>query len=57
MTSVFWAFVALAGIGGLATGLLIGLWRTMALTREVALKDAELRSRVAADLERERVVA
>ena len=56
MTADVWAFVALAGIGGLATGLLIGLWRTMALTREVALKDAELRSRTAADIERERAV-
>ena len=57
MTTEVWAFVALAGIVGLATGLLIGLWRTMALTREVALKDAELRSRAAADLERESAIA
>ena len=56
MTAGIWLYVALAAIGGLATGLLIGLWRAMALTREVALKDAELRSRAAADLERERVV-
>ena len=56
MTSGVWLYVALAGIGGLATGLLVGLWRAMALTREVALKDAELRSRAAADVERERVL-
>ena len=47
----------MAGIGGLAIGLLIGLWRAMALTREVALKDAELRSRAAAELERESVLS
>jgi DNA recombination protein RmuC len=57
MTAGIWLYVALAAIGGLATGLLLGLWRAMALTREVALKDAELRSRAAADLERERVVS
>jgi DNA recombination protein RmuC len=56
MTQAVWAYVALAGIVGLATGLLLGLWRTTALTRDVALKDAELRSRAAADLERERVI-
>ena len=57
MTADVWTFVALAGIGGLAIGLLIGLWRAMALTREVALKDAELRSRAAAELERESVLS
>jgi DNA recombination protein RmuC len=57
MTADTWLYVALAAIGGLAIGLLIGLWRSMALTREVALKDAELRSRAAADSERERVFA
>jgi len=57
MTEDVWIFVALAGIGGLAIGLLIGLWRSMALTREVALKDAELRSRAAAELERESVLS
>jgi DNA recombination protein RmuC len=56
MTAGVWLYVALAAFGGLATGLLIGLWRAMALTRELALKDAELRSSAAADLERERVV-
>ena len=35
MTSGVWAFVALAGIGGLATGLLVRLWRAKALAREV----------------------
>jgi DNA recombination protein RmuC len=57
MTADIWLYVALAGIGGLATGLLIGLWRAMALTRELAAKDAELRGRAAADVERERVVS
>jgi DNA recombination protein RmuC len=57
MTAGIWLYVAMAAIGGLAIGLLIGLWRTMTLTREVALKDAELRSRAAADTERERVFA
>jgi DNA recombination protein RmuC len=57
MTAGVWLYVALAAIGGLAIGLLIGLWRAMALTREVAAKDAELRSRAAADVERERILA
>lgn len=57
MTAGVWLYIALAAIGGLAIGLLIGLWRAMALTREVAAKDAELRSRAAADIERERVLA
>jgi DNA recombination protein RmuC len=57
MTAGIWLYVAMAAIGGLAIGLLIGLWHSMALTREVALKDAELRSRAAADSERERVFA
>jgi DNA recombination protein RmuC len=57
MTAGIWLYIAMAAIGGLAIGLLIGLWRSMALTREVALKDAELRSRAAADGERERVFA
>jgi len=56
MTPGVWLYVALAAIGGLAIGLLLGLWRAMALTRDVALKDAELRSRAAADVEREQVV-
>jgi DNA recombination protein RmuC len=57
MTAGIWLYIAMAAIGGLAIGLLIGLWRSMALTREVAVKDAELRSRAAADTERERVFA
>jgi DNA recombination protein RmuC len=57
MTADIWLYVALAAIGGLAIGLLIGLWRAMALTRELALKDAELRSRSAADTERERMLS
>jgi DNA recombination protein RmuC len=56
MTAGVWLYIALASIGGLAIGLLLGLWRTMALTREVALKDAELRSRAAADVEREQIL-
>ena len=50
-------YVGLAAVGGLAIGLLIGLWRTMALTRELAIKDAELRARASADVERDRVLA
>src|SRR5688572_13544613 len=57
MTADIWLYVALAAIGGLAIGLLIGLWRAMALTRELALKDAELRSRSAAETERERMLS
>jgi DNA recombination protein RmuC len=57
MTAGVWLYVALAAIGGLSIGLLIGLWRAMGLTREVAAKDAELRSRAAADVERDRILA
>jgi DNA recombination protein RmuC len=57
MTAGVWLYIALAGIGGIAVGLLLGLWRAMALTRELAVKDAELRARAAADTEREQVVA
>ncbi len=57
MTADIWLYIALAAIGGLAIGLLIGLWRAMALTRELALKDAELRSRSAAEIERERMLS
>src|SRR5262245_48077894 len=56
MTGSLAAYVALAGVVGLAIGLLIGLWRTMALTRDLAFKDAELRSRAAAEIERDRVL-
>jgi DNA recombination protein RmuC len=56
MTAGVWLYIALAGIGGIAIGLLLGLWRTMALTRELAVKDAELRARGAADVERDEVV-
>ncbi len=56
MTADIWLYVALSAVGGLAIGLLIGLWRAMALTRELALKDAELRSRSAAELEREHML-
>jgi len=47
----------LAGIGGIAIGLLLGLWRSIGLTRELAGKDAELRGRAAAEVERERILA
>ena len=57
MTAGVWLYVALAAIGGIAIGLLLGLWRAMALTRELALKDAELRGRTATDVERESVMA
>jgi DNA recombination protein RmuC len=57
MTAGVWLYVALAAIGGIAIGLLLGLWRAMALTRELALKDAELRGRTATDVERERVMS
>jgi DNA recombination protein RmuC len=56
MTAGIWAYVALAGIGGIAIGLLLGLWRAMALTRELAGKEAELRGRAAAEVERERIL-
>ncbi|HUQ50570.1 MAG TPA: DNA recombination protein RmuC [Gammaproteobacteria bacterium] len=56
MTADVGLYVALAGIGGIAIGLLVGLWRAMGLTRELASKDAELRARAAADVEREQVV-
>jgi DNA recombination protein RmuC len=51
-----WLYIALAAIGGLAIGLLLGLWRTIALTRDLAMKDAEVRSRAAADIERDRAL-
>ncbi len=57
MKGGMWAYVALAGVGGVAIGLLLGLWRAMSLTRDLAFKDAELRSRLAADAERDRVLA
>jgi DNA recombination protein RmuC len=56
MTAGIWLYVALAGIGGAAIGLLLGLWRALGLTRELALKDAELRARAAADVERDRTL-
>jgi DNA recombination protein RmuC len=56
MTAGIWAYVALAAIGGIAIGLLLGLWRAMGLTRELAGKDAELRGRAAAEVERERIL-
>jgi DNA recombination protein RmuC len=56
MTVNVWPFVALSGLGGIAIGLLLGLWRALALTRQLALKDAELRARAAADVERDRTL-
>ena len=56
MTADVVLYVVLAGVAGLAIGLVLGLMRTMALTRQLAAKDAELRSRAAADVERERML-
>jgi DNA recombination protein RmuC len=56
MTGSTLLYVALAAIGGIAIGLLIGLWRGMAVTRELAVKDAELRGRAITDVERERLL-
>ena len=50
-------YVALAAIAGVAIGLLIGLSRSMATARKLAAAEAELRSRAAADVERERLLA
>jgi DNA recombination protein RmuC len=56
MTADVVLYVALAGVAGLAIGLVLGLVRTMALTRELAAKDAELRNRAAADVERDQLL-
>ncbi len=56
MTADIVLFVALAAVAGLAIGLALGLMRTMKLTRELAAKDAELKSRAAADVERQRML-
>ena len=56
MTQDLWVYVALAGVGGLALGWLLGLTRSMALARELAVKEAELRSRAASEVERERTL-
>jgi DNA recombination protein RmuC len=53
MTTGIALYVALAAVAGLAVGLLLGLRRTVTLTRELAAKDAELRARAAAAAERE----
>ncbi len=50
-------YVALAAIAGLAVGLLLGLTRVMSLARKLAVKETELASRAAADLDRERLLA
>ena len=49
-------YVALATIAGVAIGLLLGLWRTLLLTRKLAATEAALASRAEADLERERLL-
>jgi DNA recombination protein RmuC len=56
MTASVWLYVSLAAVAGLAMGLLLGLLRAMTLTRELAVKDAELRGHTALDAERERMV-
>jgi DNA recombination protein RmuC len=49
-------YVALAAIAGLALGLLIGLWRSGSLRRELAIKETELRAYATAAVERERAL-
>jgi DNA recombination protein RmuC len=49
-------YVALAGVAGFAIGLLVGAARSAALRRELGNKDAELRLRAAADVEREKTL-
>ncbi len=49
-------YVALAGVAGFAIGLLVGAARSAALRRELGDKDAELRLRAAADVEREKTL-
>lgn len=56
MTTTAW-YLLLAGAAGLVLGLLLGLLRSMSLSRELAVKEAELRGHVAAEAERERSLA
>jgi DNA recombination protein RmuC len=55
MTPTAW-YALLAGAAGLGLGLLIGLLRSMALHRDLAVKEAELRGYANADLERDRAL-
>ena len=56
MTTTYWYALA-AGTVGLCLGLLIGTLRSLALRRDLAVKEAELRGFASADLERERALA
>ena len=56
MTTEVVLYIVLAGGAGLAIGLGLGFKRTMALARELAAKEAELASRAAADVERDRML-
>jgi DNA recombination protein RmuC len=48
--------IGLALLAGFAAGLLLGLLRTSALRRELAVKDAELRGQAVSDRERDRTL-
>jgi DNA recombination protein RmuC len=50
-------YVALAGVAGVAVGLLLGLRHSLPLTRKLAATEAELASRAVADVERDRLLA
>jgi DNA recombination protein RmuC len=52
-----WWLALSAGLAGLLVGLAIGLWRSGRLRRELAAKDAELRERASAEVEREHALA
>jgi DNA recombination protein RmuC len=56
MTTMAW-YALLGGGVGLVLGLLLGLLRAAALSRELAVKEAELRGHEAAERERERSLA
>jgi DNA recombination protein RmuC len=50
-------YLSLGAAAGLALGLLVGLWRASALGRKLAVAEAERSSRVAAEVEREQLLA
>jgi len=50
-------YVLLAAIAGFAVGLLLGVWRAAALSRRLAVAEAELRGNAAQGVERERLLA
>jgi DNA recombination protein RmuC len=56
MTTMAW-YALLAGSAGFIVGLLVGLLRSSALSRELAVKEAELRGHETSDRERERSLA